>query len=97
MPRSRRSAAGSTSSSRSRHPATTSRVAVSTGHAGTLLATAGRNIERLKSEASFAALGGASPIPVTTGRTDRHRLNSGLWLGSSATYMAVFWLCGEVG
>jgi transposase len=58
-------------------PATTSRIAVSTGHAGTLLVTAGQNIERLKSEASFAALCGASPIPVSTGRTDRHRLNYG--------------------
>jgi transposase len=58
-------------------PTTTSRIAVSTGHAGTLLVTAGQNIERLKSEASFAALCGASPIPVSTGRTDRHRLNYG--------------------
>jgi transposase len=58
-------------------PATTARVAVSTGHAGTLLVTAGQNIERLKSEASFAALCGASPIPVSTGRTDRHRLSYG--------------------
>jgi len=58
-------------------PATTSRIAVSTGHAGTLLVTAGQNIERLKSEASFAALCGASPIPVSSGRTDRHRLNYG--------------------
>jgi transposase len=58
-------------------PATTSRIAVSTGHAGTLLVTAGQNIERLRSEAAFAALCGASPIPVSTGRTDRHRLNYG--------------------
>jgi len=58
-------------------PATTARVAVSTGHAGTLPVTAGQNIERLRSEASVAALCGASPIPVSTGRTDRHRLNYG--------------------
>jgi transposase len=58
-------------------PATTARVAVSTGHAGTLLVTAGQNIERLRHDASFAALCGASPIPVSTGRTDRHRLNYG--------------------
>jgi transposase len=58
-------------------PATSARVAVSTGHAGALLVTAGQNIERLQSEASFAALCGASPIPVSTGRTDRHRLNYG--------------------
>ena len=56
---------------------TTARVAVSTGHAGTLLVTAGQNIDRLRSEAAFAALCGASPIPVSSGRTDRHRLNYG--------------------
>jgi len=58
-------------------PTTTARVAVSTGHAGTLLVTAGQNIQRLRSEASFASLCGASPIPVSTGRTDRHRLSYG--------------------
>ncbi len=58
-------------------PATAARVAVSTGHAGALLVTAGQNIERLRSEASFAALCGASPIPVSSGRSDRHRLNYG--------------------
>ena len=36
-----------------------------------------QNIERLHHEASFAALCGASPIPVSTGRTDRHRLSHG--------------------
>jgi Transposase IS116/IS110/IS902 family len=58
-------------------PTTTARPAVSTAHAGSLLVTAGQNIERLRSEASFAALCGAGPIPVSTGRTDRHRLNHG--------------------
>src|SRR4051794_19313186 len=58
-------------------PVTISRIAVSTGHAGTLLVCAGQNIERLRHEASFAALCGASPIPVSTGRTDRHRLSHG--------------------
>ncbi len=58
-------------------PATTARVAVSTGHAGALLVTAGQNIERLRNEASFAALCGAGPIPVSSGRTDRHRLSYG--------------------
>ncbi len=58
-------------------PRTTSLLAVSTGHAATLLVTAGQNIDRLTGEASFAALCGASPIPVSTGRTDRHRLNYG--------------------
>src|SRR3954470_8023978 len=58
-------------------PATTARIAVSTGHAGALLVTAGQNIDRLRSEASFAALCAAGPIPVSSGRRDRHRLNYG--------------------
>jgi len=58
-------------------PHTTKLLAVSTGHAGQLLVTAGENIERLRSEGSFAALCGASPIPVSSGRTDRYRLNHG--------------------
>lgn len=45
--------------------------------AGQLLVTAGDNPDRLKSDASFAALCGASPLPASSGRTDRHRLNRG--------------------
>jgi transposase len=58
-------------------PRTTQLIAVSTGHAGQLLVTAGQNIERLRSDGSFAALCGASPIPVSSGRRDRYRLNHG--------------------
>jgi transposase len=58
-------------------PRTTQLLAVSTGHAGQLLVTAGQNIERLHSDSAFAALCGASPIPVSSGRRDRHRLNHG--------------------
>jgi transposase len=58
-------------------PITINRVAVGTGHAATLLVTAGQNIERLRHEAAFAALCAASPVPVSSGRTDRHRLNYG--------------------
>lgn len=43
----------------------------------TLLVTAGSNPERLRSEASFAALCGASPIPASSGKTNRFRLNRG--------------------
>jgi transposase len=43
----------------------------------TLLVTAGSNPGRLRSEASFAALCGASPIPASSGRTNRFRLNRG--------------------
>jgi transposase len=32
---------------------------------------------RVRSEAAYAALAGATPIPVASGRTDRHRLNRG--------------------
>jgi len=45
--------------------------------AATLLVTAGSNPERLKSEATFAALCGVSPIPASSGKTNRHRLNRG--------------------
>ena len=45
--------------------------------AAQLLITAGGNPERLKSEASFAALCGVSPIPASSGKTSRHRLNRG--------------------
>lgn len=43
----------------------------------TLLVTAGSNPDRLRSEASFAALCGASPIPASSGKTNRFRLNRG--------------------
>ena len=43
----------------------------------TLLAGAGDNPGRIRSEASFAALCGAAPIPASSGRTNRHRLNRG--------------------
>ena len=45
--------------------------------AATLLVTAGGNPERLRSEAAFAALCGVNPVPASSGRTNRHRLNRG--------------------
>lgn len=45
--------------------------------AGQLLATAGDNPDRLHSEAAFAHLCGVAPLPASSGRTDRHRLNRG--------------------
>jgi transposase len=45
--------------------------------AGQLLVTAGDNPGRLRSEAAFARLCGAAPIPAMSGRTDRHRLHRG--------------------
>src|SRR5262249_29963401 len=50
---------------------------VGTDVAGQLLVTAGDNPNRLKTEAAFAHLCGVSPIPASSGRTDRHRLNRG--------------------
>ena len=45
--------------------------------AAALLITAGDNPERLRSEAAFAALCGVNPIPASSGKTKRHRLNRG--------------------
>ena len=58
-------------------PRTTELLGVSTGRAGQLLLTAGQNIERLHSEGAFAALCGASPIPIASGKRGRYRLNPG--------------------
>ena len=45
--------------------------------AGQLLTSAGDNPERMRSEAAFAHLAGVAPIPASSGRTHRHRLNRG--------------------
>ena len=45
--------------------------------AGALLVAAGDNPARLRSEASFASLCGVSPVPASSGKTTRHRLNRG--------------------
>jgi len=58
-------------------PRTSQLLGISTGHAGRLLVTAGENIDRLRGEAAFAALCGASPVPASSGKTSRHRLNYG--------------------
>ena len=50
---------------------------VSTVTAATLLVAAGDNPERLRSEAAFAHLCGVAPIPASSGKTLRHRLNRG--------------------
>jgi transposase len=56
--------------------------------AGTLVCTAGDNPERLDTEAGYAALCGSAPVRVSSGKTNRHRLNragdrqanSALWI-----------------
>jgi transposase len=45
--------------------------------AGQLLASAGDNPGRMRSEAAFAHLAGVAPVPASSGRTHRHRLNRG--------------------
>jgi len=45
--------------------------------AAQLLITAGDNSDRMTSPASFAALCGTTPIPVSSGKTNRHRLDRG--------------------
>ncbi|MFF2820132.1 IS110 family transposase [Kitasatospora cineracea] len=50
---------------------------VGTETAAQLLITAGDNPDRLRSEASFAHLCAAAPVPASSGRTHRHRLNRG--------------------
>jgi transposase len=45
--------------------------------AATLLVTAGDNPHRMRSEAAFAALCGASPVEASSGKIVRHRLNHG--------------------
>ena len=45
--------------------------------AGALLVAAGDNPDRLRTEAAFAALCGASPLDASSGRQRRHRLNRG--------------------
>jgi transposase len=45
--------------------------------AATLLVAAGDNPERLRSEAAWAHLCGAAPIPASSGKVTRHRLNRG--------------------
>ena len=52
-------------------------VGVGPDTAATLLIAAGSNPERLRSEAAFAALCGVCPIPASSGKTNRHRLNRG--------------------
>jgi transposase len=45
--------------------------------ASTILVSVGDNPHRLLNERAFAALAGACPIPASSGKTNRHRLNRG--------------------
>ncbi len=56
-------------------PALIARLGIGTDAASALLIAAGDNPGRLRSEASFAHLCGASPIDASSGKSERHRLN----------------------
>ena len=58
--------------------------------AAQLLCTIGDNPERMRSEASFAKLCGVAPLPASSGKTQRHRLNrGGDRAANSALHMAI--------
>ena len=59
------------------NPALLAARGVGTDTAATLLTAAGDNPHRMRSEATFAALCGASPVQASSGQTVRHRLNRG--------------------
>lgn len=58
-------------------PTLVSKMGIGTGHASQFLVSARENIDRLRTEAAFARLCGAAPIPVSSGRTHRMRLHRG--------------------
>lgn len=58
-------------------PSLMAETGVSTQVAARLVVAVGENPERLRSEASFAALCGTSPVNASSGKTNRHRLSRG--------------------
>jgi hypothetical protein len=60
-----------------RNPGLRAAYGVGPDTAAQLLITAGANPARLRTEASFAALCGAAPVPASSGKTNRHRLSRG--------------------
>ncbi|AHH94581.1 IS110 family transposase [Kutzneria albida] len=58
-------------------PRTTALPGVGPDTAAQLLITAGDNPHRITTDAAFAHLCGTAPIPASSGRRDRHRLNRG--------------------
>jgi transposase len=60
-----------------RAPQLTAVVGIGPDNAAELLLALGDNAERLHSEAAFAKLCGVCPIPASSGKTQRHRLNRG--------------------
>ena len=62
---------------RSVAPALVNTFGVGPDTAAALLIAAGSNPDRLRSESAFASLCGVNPIPASSGKTNRHRLNRG--------------------
>ena len=60
-----------------RAPALLQAHGMATGTAAEMLLLVGDNPERIHSEAAFAKLCGVCPIPASSGKTMRHRLNRG--------------------
>ena len=58
-------------------PTLTSLFGIGPDSAAELLITVGDNPERIRSEAALAKLCGVCPIPASSGKTTRHRLNRG--------------------
>ncbi len=50
---------------------------IGTISAAQFLITVGENIDRMGSEASFAKLCGVAPLPASSGKSSRHRINKG--------------------
>jgi transposase len=58
-------------------PRTLALLGVGSVTAAQLLITLGQNADRIDDEAAFAHLCGVAPIPASSGKTNRHRLNIG--------------------
>jgi transposase len=71
-------------------PQLTAAVGIGPDNAAELLLVLGDNADRIHSEAAFAKLCGVCPIPASSGKTHRHRLNrGGHRKANSALYRAV--------
>lgn len=62
---------------RAQAPALMEAPGVSTGTIADMLVVLGDNPQRIRSEAAFAKLCGVCPVPASSGKTSRHRLNRG--------------------
>ncbi|WP_408735134.1 transposase [Belnapia moabensis] len=58
-----------------RSPALVEAHGIGVGTAAEMLILVGDNPERIRSEAALAKLCGACPVPASSGKTSRHRLN----------------------